>query len=137
MLPDNVLKMYLLELTKLLLVKANFYDQIGAYVRYAAQYNPSLQDLLDMNSDSAGLIEASAIKPLTWTGGIAVLGTLFNKLCTSEINIIGNPLINASAKEIEDFVCTLFVYEDGNPFEKESVARYLSFDKLASVIKWI
>lgn len=220
--------MYLFEFTKSLLVKANFYDQIGAYIRYAAQDDPGLQDLLDGHCDSAGTVvmfllneknsgnltlnfaiedgmykdevtlnkiladatinnpktvkgilalavadieylktaykqhdwldrftiiadrlealksnllsrygasvgtvENASIKPLMWTGGVAVLGTLFNELRTTEKNSAGNPFIDATAKETADFICTFFVDEEGNAFERDSVARYLSSDKQA------
>lgn len=220
--------MYLFEFTKSLLVKSNFYDQIGAYIRYAAKDDPSLQDLLDGHCDSAGMVvtyllneknsegltlkfaiedgmykdevtlnkmltdafinnsqavkkilaqavydiddlktaykqhdwlerftivadrltalkanllsrygdsagtvEISTVKPLTWTGGVAVLSTLFNELRTTEKNSAGNPFIDATAKEIVDFICTFFVDEEGNTFERDSVARYLSSDKQA------
>ncbi|BAV06170.1 hypothetical protein FLA_2186 [Filimonas lacunae] len=87
--------------------------------------------MLSRYGDSAGTVETSTVKPLTWTGGVAVLGTLFNELRTTEKNGAGNPFINATAKEIADFICTFFVDEEGNAFERDSVARYLSSDKQA------
>ncbi|RXK86140.1 hypothetical protein [Filimonas effusa] len=88
-------------------------------------------NILARYSDSVSAMGRGTIKPLVWTGGVAVLGTLFNELRTSEKNSAGNTMINATAKEIEDFICEAFVDESGNPFERSSVNRYLSSDKQA------
>lgn len=115
-----------------------FFDQFNAIIpklnsRFKLQFEilqiPFQDSLIHENQDVKELNTNTKnnVEKIKWLGQLNVLTTLFYDLLNGQDK--GQPLIEASPKVLEEFICNNFVDSEGHELSKGTVESYLKRSK--------
>lgn len=82
------------------------------------------QEIQDLSVKEKSTVNKNALKKLRWTENVNVLVTLFYDLSTPDKN--GRIKIDASKKEIVNFICNNFITKDGFGISEDTVNTILT-----------